>query len=196
MSKSTLTPEDHITQWCTRLEMGTKTVTVQNIVEARLERRHMLDIDNVNTDEGKAILEEAIKRSYMGLLYSILGLFPPAGNNDVNYADFTKVKAVYNNLARKLHPDKNQGGPDNTAEFQQVHQAYNLLQDELNGHLGADNGGDELKLITWTSHWHSAKDDPLIAVPKVLIESNDNMDLESGEPIERPHKRPRIGSGS
>ena len=92
-------------------------------------------------------------------------------------------------------------GPNITAQFQQIHEAYKLLKNELNGHVGVDNGGDELKLITYTSHWHSVNADPASAVPKILITCNDSMDLDgeahdSSEANERPHKRPHIGSES
>ena len=184
-----LTPEQHIAVWHMILELHEPEITVQQIVEARRVKYLDNGVDDVNTDQGKKILLEIYDRSYFGLLYEKLGLFPPADNYSVNYADSEEVDVAYKTLARSF-------GPNITAKFQQIHQAYKLLKDELNGHVGVDNGGDELKLITYTSHWHSVNDDPVPAVPKILIKSSDSMDWESGEANERPHKRPHIGSES
>ncbi|KAI0849254.1 DnaJ-domain-containing protein [Daldinia vernicosa] len=58
-------------------------------------------------------------------LYKVLGV-----ENDASLED---IKKAYRELARKVHPDKAEGGntPENNARFQQVSEAWEILRDEV-----------------------------------------------------------------
>jgi DnaJ-class molecular chaperone len=54
--------------------------------------------------------------------YSLLGLAPNAS--------FEEIKKAYRRLSLKLHPDRNQGSLEATAQFQELKQAYEVLSNE------------------------------------------------------------------
>lgn len=58
-------------------------------------------------------------------LYKVLGVESNASLED--------IKKAYRELARKVHPDKAEGGntPENNARFQQVSEAWEILRDEV-----------------------------------------------------------------
>ena len=52
----------------------------------------------------------------------------------VNYKDISAeyLKKQYRKLILKNHPDKNGNTPESNKKFQQIHEAYNFLKQELN----------------------------------------------------------------
>jgi len=55
----------------------------------------------------------------MSDFYEILRVSPRASNAD--------IKSAYRRLARRLHPDRNDGSPEKTREFRKVVLAYETL---------------------------------------------------------------------
>ncbi|WP_149093733.1 J domain-containing protein [Paenibacillus terrae] len=45
-------------------------------------------------------------------------------------ASETEIKQAYRKLAKKYHPDTNQGSEEATRKFKLIHEAYNTLRDE------------------------------------------------------------------
>jgi molecular chaperone DnaJ len=76
------------------------------------------------------------KRDY----YEVLGLARGASEQD--------IKSAFRKLAKKLHPDYNQGDPDSERRFKEVNEAYEVLKDpqkraayEQFGHAAFDGSG-------------------------------------------------------
>ncbi len=76
------------------------------------------------------------KRDY----YEVLGLSRDATERE--------IKKAYKRLAMKLHPDRNQGDKDKEAEFKEVKEAYEILNDDQKraaydqyGHAAFEQGG-------------------------------------------------------
>ncbi|KAH7889399.1 DnaJ-domain-containing protein [Phlebopus sp. FC_14] len=64
-----------------------------------------------------------VKQSSIDEAYALLGL--------EQAASIDQVRSAYKQLALRMHPDKNQGNADATAQFQQLSSAYNILQRHL-----------------------------------------------------------------
>ena len=58
-----------------------------------------------------------VKRDY----YEVLGLSKGSGEQE--------IKRAYRKLAKKYHPDMNQGNPQAEKMFQEVNEAYSVLND-------------------------------------------------------------------
>jgi molecular chaperone DnaJ len=76
------------------------------------------------------------KRDY----YEVLGLARGASEQD--------IKSAFRRLAKKFHPDANQGDPDSERRFKEVNEAYEVLKDpqkraayEQFGHAAFEGGG-------------------------------------------------------
>jgi len=76
------------------------------------------------------------KRDY----YEVLGLARGASEQD--------IKSAFRRLAKKYHPDANQGDPDSERQFKEVNEAYEVLKDpqkraayEQFGHAAFEGGG-------------------------------------------------------
>lgn len=76
------------------------------------------------------------KRDY----YDILGVGKSASD--------TEIKKAYRKLAKKYHPDVNQGDSEAEAKFKEVNEAYEILSDSQKrarydqfGHAGVDPNG-------------------------------------------------------
>ena len=76
------------------------------------------------------------KRDY----YEVLGLARGASEQD--------IKSAFRRLAKKYHPDANQGDPDSEKRFKEVNEAYEVLKDpqkraayEQFGHAAFEGGG-------------------------------------------------------
>ena len=76
------------------------------------------------------------KRDY----YEVLGLARGASEQD--------IKSAFRRLAKKYHPDANQGDPDSERQFKEVNEAYEILKDpqkraayEQFGHAAFESGG-------------------------------------------------------
>ena len=81
-------------------------------------------------------LSSRAKRDY----YDVLGLGKGASDSE--------VKKAYRQLAKKYHPDTNQGNPDATEKFKEASEAYEILSDaekrrgyDMYGHAAQDLGG-------------------------------------------------------
>nr|QGX86462.1 DNAJ [Sogatella furcifera] len=68
-----------------------------------------------------SLLDFVISRTAETRFYKILDVDPDASQED--------IKKAYRRLARKLHPDKNRDNPEATAEFAELHKAYEVLND-------------------------------------------------------------------
>ncbi|MBE8190901.1 MAG: DnaJ domain-containing protein, partial [Alphaproteobacteria bacterium] len=63
-------------------------------------------------------------------------------------ADAVALKTAYRNLAKKYHPDRNQGDAGAEAKFKEVSEAYDILKEPQSraaydryGHAAFENGG-------------------------------------------------------
>ncbi len=63
-------------------------------------------------------------------------------------ADDAAIKSAYRKLAKKYHPDQNQGDPDAEAKFKELNEAYDILKDPQSraaydqfGHQAFEGGG-------------------------------------------------------
>ncbi|KAF9218191.1 DnaJ-domain-containing protein, partial [Gyrodon lividus] len=64
-----------------------------------------------------------VKHSTISEAYTLLGL--------QQGAPMEQIRTAYKQLALRMHPDKNQGNAGATAQFQQLSEAYNVLQKHL-----------------------------------------------------------------
>jgi hypothetical protein len=90
----------------------------------------------------------------MANYYEILKVSPKASR--------TEIKSAYRRLARKLHPDKNQGSEETARAFAQIAEAWEILGDARSRsiydkkllhaqmHYSASDGGDSLFVSTNT----------------------------------------------
>ncbi|KIM62150.1 hypothetical protein SCLCIDRAFT_1215501 [Scleroderma citrinum Foug A] len=78
-----------------------------------------------------------VKQSTLSEAYSLLGL--------EKGATLDQVRSAYKQLALRLHPDKNQGNAEATTQFQQLAEAYGVLQKHIQAasHSYSDDDYDD-----------------------------------------------------
>ena len=83
----------------------------------------------------------------MANYYEILKVSPKASK--------TEIKSAYRRLARKLHPDKNQGSEETARAFAQIAEAWEILRDAKSRSIY------DKKLLHAQMHYSSSDGDSL-----------------------------------
>ena len=82
-----------------------------------------------------------LKRDY----YEVLGV-----NKN---ADAATIKKAYRKLAKKYHPDSNEGNASAAEHFKEVNEAYDVLSDEMNDWLDSHNIASVQEIIGTVQPW-------------------------------------------
>lgn len=84
--------------------------------------------------------------------YKILGIQPSASMEE--------IKLAYRKLAKKYHPDRNQGNPDAEEKFKQITEAYDMLSNTSKRAI-YDFSGDGTFAQPWVNTYtYQSQDDP------------------------------------
>ena len=127
--------------------------------------------------------------------YKVLGVSPSATQDE--------VKAAYRKLAKKYHPDLNQGDDDVARKFQEVSSAYDLLGDPTKrkkydrGEIDPDGRERRGRSSFWSKGWKARSGHPGAGTSgrSSTFDFDDSFDDGTGDPIEEILKQWRAGRG-